>query len=258
MIKRVVIVGSGNVAEQLAQAVAASPALELVQLFARNEARGRAVADLAHTSWSNRPEALATGDLYLLAVSDRAVTEVASQLPIPPEAIVAHTAGSVGLDALQRFARRAIVYPFQGFSAGRKVDFRAIPLFLEAADEAILAEVEQFAALLSDRIYHADSIRRGRIHLAGVFCNNFTNQMYHLAEQVLSEADLPYEVLHALIRETAEKAIEAPHPADVQTGPARRGDLATQQKHLALIDDERLRTIYELISQTIWETSKKI
>ena len=47
--KRVVIIGSGNLAEALARAVAKSD-LELVQIFARNPERARVVAELAAVS----------------------------------------------------------------------------------------------------------------------------------------------------------------------------------------------------------------
>ena len=258
MLKRVVIIGSGNLAEQLAIAVAEAEGVELVQLYARNPERGKAVAALAHTNWTNNPKELAEADLYLIAVSDRAVREVAETLPIPSEAVVAHTAGSVPLDALDRYPRRAIFYPFQGFSAGRRVSFRELYLFLETADERVMPPLEAFARRLSEHVAVADSERRARIHLAGVFCNNFTNCMYTLAGEVLQRADLPFDVLKPLITETAAKAVASDDPRTVQTGPAKRGDRSSQERHLALIDDERLRTIYELISQTIWETSKKI
>lgn len=56
----------------------------------------RVVAELAATGWETRPEMLRKdADIYLIAVSDRAVAEVAATLPIPEEAAVAHTAGSV-------------------------------------------------------------------------------------------------------------------------------------------------------------------
>lgn len=258
MIKRVVIIGSGNLAEQLAVTVAATEGVELVQLFARNPERGAVVAELAQCAWTNDPQKLAEADLYLIAVSDRAVREVAEQLPIPREAVVAHTAGCVSIEALDRYPRRAIFYPFQGFSAGRRVDFRALYLFLEVADPAVMAPLRAFAERLSDHVLEADSERRARIHLAGVFCNNFSNAMYTLASEVLKEADLGFEILKPIIAETADKAIQSDNPATVQTGPARRGDRPTQERHLRLIKDERTRTIYELISQTIWETSKKI
>lgn len=258
MLRNVVIIGSGNVAEQLAVTIAAHPDLELVQLFARNEQRGHAVAEMAHTRWTNDPTQLAAADIYLIAVSDRAVSEVAQTLPLPTSAVVAHTAGCVALDALQRYPLRAIFYPFQGFSAGRRIDFTQVPLFLETADEALMPALDSFARRLSTRVYRANSEQRARIHLAGVFCCNFTNCMYTLAEEQLQQVGLPFDVLRPLIAETAAKAIAANHPAEVQTGPARRGDLDTQARHCALIEEERIKTLYETISQTIWETSKKI
>lgn len=255
---RIVLIGSGNLAEQLALAIAESPALELVQLFARNVERGAEVARLAATQTTNDPARLAEADLYLLAVSDRAVEEVAERLPIPATALVAHTAGSVSIEALKRYPHRAVFYPFQGFSVGRRVDFRALYLFLEVADEADFEPLHRIASALSDHVERADSDRRAHIHLAGVLCNNFTNAMYVAANEQLHEVGLPFDVLKPLIMETAAKAVAAADPRTVQTGPARRGDRATQERHLGLIRDEQLRTIYETISQTIWETSKKI
>ena len=72
--KRVVIIGSGNLAEALARAVAESK-LELVQIYARNAERARTVATLAATRWTTQPAELADADLYLVAVSDRAVAD---------------------------------------------------------------------------------------------------------------------------------------------------------------------------------------
>lgn len=260
MIRRVVLIGSGNVAESLAQAVAACEGVELAQLYARNAVRGEQVARLAQCAYTSDPTELdLSADLYLIAVSDRAVEEVAHALPIPETAIVAHTAGSVPLDSLKPYPHRAICYPFQGFSVGRKADFRAIPLFLEVADRADWEPLEAFARGLSSQVYEADSARRKQIHLAGVVANNFVNQLYASATDLLHEAGLPYEVLKPLIHETAMKALDAAHPAQVQTGPAKRGDRATQEGHLALLaENPTLKRIYELLSQLIWETSKKI
>ncbi len=75
----------------------------------------------------------------------------------------------------------------------------------------------------------------------------------------MAEPGRGYEVLKPLIEETAAKALNASHPARVQTGPAKRGDRATQEGHLALLaEHEALKQIYELLSEQIWETSKKI
>ena len=90
----------------MAQAVAEAEGLHLVQIFARNEERGRRVAELAHTEWSNTE--LAEAELYLISVSDNAVAKVAESLPIPEGAVVAHTAGCCTLESLAPHHHRAV------------------------------------------------------------------------------------------------------------------------------------------------------
>lgn len=259
-LKSAVIIGSGNLAEALARALAASDA-ELRQIYARNEARGRAIAALTGTETVSQPEKLCTeADIYLIAVSDSAVGEVARTLPIPDGAVVAHTAGSVPLEALpEKFPHRAVFYPMQTFTKGRTVDFREIPIFVEAANAALQADVEDFARLLSHHVLQADSARRAKVHLAAVFACNFANRMYALGERIVRTAGLDFDVLKALVAETAAKACDAASPADVQTGPAARHDAATPERHAALLaDDPELQELYRQISKNIWETSRKI
>lgn len=256
-IRSVVLVGSGNVAEALARALAASP-FELRQVCARNPERGPVVARLGGCAWEPDPARAAEADLYLIAVSDRAVGDVAAALRRPAEAVVAHTAGGVAIDALAA-ARRAVIYPFQTFTAGREVDFAEVPLFIEASDAVTENRIGTFARRLSRSVQPADSALRCRIHLSGVLACNFVNHLYALGERVLAEAGLPFDVLRPIIAETAAKALAAASPREVQTGPAVRNDRTTQESHLALIGDrELLETIYRTISQSIWETSRKI
>lgn len=256
-IERVVVIGSGNLAEALARAVAAS-GLHLVQLFARNAARGAAVARLAGTAWTADPQQLAGADIYLFAVSDRAVAPLSASLPLPPGSVAAHTAGSVPLDALPGSVRRAVVYPLQTFTQGRAVDFRRIPLFLETDDPALRPTLEAFARRLSDTVLYADSRRRAQLHLAGVFACNFANAMYGAGERIMQEAGLEFDLLKPLIAETAAKACDAASPRDVQTGPAVRGDRPTLERHRSLLAGQAdLETIYETVSRYIWEISRK-
>lgn len=258
--KRVVIIGSGNLAEALARAVAKSD-LELVQIFARNAERARIVAELTATDWATHPEMLARdADIYLIAVSDRAVEHVAATLPIPEKAAVAHTAGSVSLTAIPaKFARRAVFYPMQTFTKGREVDFSVIPIFLETPSAELRPELEAFARQLSGTVIWATSAQRAKVHLAAVFACNFANHMYAVGERIVRSAGLDFDVLKPLIAETAAKACDAPSPLDVQTGPAVRNDFATKARHGDLLSfDLRLKNIYSTISQSIWETSKKI
>ena len=257
--KSVVIIGSGNVAEGFARGLAEC-GVEVRQIFARNAERGAAVAAIAGCEWSGTPEQIAQADLYITAVSDSAIESLLSSLPIPADAVVAHTAGSQPLAAIpSRFENRAVIYPLQTFTAGRRVDFAEIPLFVEASSEELLCRVKSFAERLSRMVIEADSAMRSEAHLSGVVVCNFVNHLYALGAGIVQGAGLPFDTLAPLIAETARKAIESGNPLEVQTGPARRNDRVTIERHIGMLEgDKALQDIYEKLSQNIWkETSKR-
>ena len=244
-------------AESLAQAVSEADGLHLVQVFARNEERGRKVAELAHTEWSNTE--LAEADLYLISVSDNAVAEVVKSLTIPEGAVVAHTAGCCTLDSLAPHTHRAVFYPFQTFTAGRKVDFAKGFIFLEGATDHALATVEKAAHALTNNVLPANTARRAVIHLSGVFACNFANAMYANAAEVLAKEGLPFDIVAPVIEETAKKVLESKNPAHSQTGPARRGDSQTLERHRNMLADEaQKRELYDKISEDIWHRTKTL
>lgn len=259
----VVIIGSGNVAEAFAHAVAECNALSLKQIFARNIERARSIATAVETMWSCDVAEFAEADLYIIAVSDRAVGEVASKLPFSAGAIVVHTAGSVPLAELPAGdVRRGILYAFQSFTAGRRISFKDMPLFVEAESEEVYAVLERVGREIGCRVERADSARRRVVHLAGVFVNNFVNHLYAVAGDIVEGVDLDFSTLKPLIRETALKVLESENPRSVQTGPAIRGDREVVERHLEMLNSDRLRQqIYKDITNSIcsiWETSKKI
>lgn len=253
-IRRITVIGSGNVAEALALNIAGAWGVELVEVVARNAERGEAIAMAAGCDYVEMGDEVAQADLYIIAVSDRAVAEVAEAMELSEEAIVVHTAGSVELSALGK-GRRGVFYPFQTFTAGRAIDLSDVPIFIEGSDETTTAALEAFAEQLSSKVYRADSHRRREIHLSGVWACNFVNALYGVAADVLHEREgLSFEVLQPLILETAHKAAEAVHPAAVQTGPARRGDSEVMARHEAMLTDKpELQEIYRLISEEIYK-----
>lgn len=257
---RVVVVGSGNVAEAFARSLAQNHHVNLLQIFARNEERGRYIAKETLSSWTNHSDELADADIYIISVSDRAVAEVAHSLPFKPGSIVVHTAGSVPLSVLpNEGVSRGILYAFQTFSAGRQISLSRVPIFIEAEDDLTRESLKEFALLISEHVAEADSERRRSIHLAGVIVNNFTNHLYACGGDIMAQAGLSYDMLKPLIEETAAKAMATDDPRKVQTGPAVRGDDAVCQKHLEMLQrEETMQKIYKTITDSIWETSKKM
>lgn len=266
--KRICLIGSGNVAEALACALSASAPVQVAstgeqfcldRIYARNQDRGNAVAQMAGCSYTNNPAELQSADIILIAVSDSQIGQVAELIP-NNEAIVAHTAGSVSWQVLpERLHHRGVFYPLQTFTAGRKVNFREIPLLIEGEDQTTIETLLELANALSDNVHQSTESQRAQLHLAAVFACNFTNRMYAIAQQLLEEAHLPATLIGPLIGETTRKAMDSPSAAAVQTGPARRGDLPTQQRHLDLLAQHpQWQELYRKISNDIWETSKKI
>lgn len=257
---RVALVGSGGVAEAFARNISRSGALHLVAIIARNEERGRAIATMCNTTWHARAEEAMAADIYIIAVSDTAVASVAEALRIPKRAIVVHTAGSIAMSAIpERGGRRGIIYPLQTFTAGRDIELREVTLFLEADNDSTLQEIRRIASHISSKIEYADSERRRVIHLAGVFVNNFTNHLYAVGRDIIATEGLDFDTLKPLIAETAAKALASDDPRMVQTGPARRGDREVVAKHVAMLGAESTKgKIYNDITDSIWETSKRI
>lgn len=257
---RVVIVGSGNVAEALARTLQSVAGVELVQIFARNRERAMEVASIAGCGWECEGENLAPADIYIISVSDRAVATVASSLHFPREAIVVHTAGSIPMSAIPaREGRRGILYALQSFTKGRLIRLDDVPLFIEADSAETKERLMSLAQAISSQVEYADSARRKRIHLAGVLVNNFVNHLYSLGAEVVEDEGLSFDVLKPLIMETAEKATDSDDPTLVQTGPAVRGDRVVTAEHLEMLSrDVAKQRIYKDLTESIWETSKKM
>lgn len=253
---RVILIGSGNLAEALALALAESGA-GLVQIYARNKERGAELARLTGVEFTSSPDCITQADIYIFAVSDRAIEPLSQELSLPRHALILHTAGSVSIDKLH-YPRRGSLYPFQSFTKGRRVDFKQIPIFIEASDAESLTKIRTLAGKLSTKVYDANSRLRQQIHLVGVYACNFVNALYTMADEVLQREGLDFSVVSPLVEECMRKAVESKNPASMQTGPALRGDKEVINGHLQLIDDERQRVIYEQISDYIWETSKRI
>lgn len=246
-----VVVGTGNVATHLTRALLNS-GVRVLMLYSRTKAHAEEAAlSSGVPSTYNWRELPADADFYIYAVSDSALSTVLAQ-ELAPAAIHLHTAGSIGSEFFpQHKPRHGVLYPLQTFSKSKPLDFRSVPLFIEASSADVLAEVNRLALMLADKVYESDSQQRRHLHLAAVFACNFVNHLYAIADELVQSSGLPFEVLRPLIVETASK-IEFLSPRDAQTGPAVRRDESVLQKHLELLSDHpAYQKIYELISRSI-------
>ena len=237
-------------AYQLHKAFLQAEGISLMQVAAR---RPEALADFdARVPKAGLSRPLAEADIYILALSDRAVGPVSELLPVAG-GLLAHTSGALGLEALSGSRPKGVFYPLQTFSRTRPVRFTGIPLLLEATTGEGLKLLEALGAALGAQTRRADRQARLAAHLAAVFANNFGNHMVYKAQELCLSHGLDPALLEPLLRETLEKLREMP-AIEAQTGPARRRDRVTQEIHRSLLEPGITLELYNLISHSIEKT----
>jgi predicted short-subunit dehydrogenase-like oxidoreductase (DUF2520 family) len=244
----VILLGFGNVGHHLYKAMEASAGIAIVQIYNRSSIKDITIPQTQDLS------KLAKADVYIIAVPDDSIATVSEELPMR-NALVVHTSGGVSLNTLSEKNRRGIFYPLQTFSKNTDVPFNTIPICVEAEQEHDLELLESLGFLLSETVVEISSEERATLHLAAVFVNNFTNHLYQIAADITSEKNINFELLKPLVTETARK-IESLPPSEVQTGPAKRKDQKTIEKHLKLLEGTPYRSIYQALTNSIQHGKK--
>ena len=121
----------------------------------------------------------------------------------------------------------------------------------------LLSELKDLAESISHEVFIMNDAIRTHLHLASVFANNFSNYNLVIAKKIMDKNNIPFKVLKSLMKETVEKAF-AIDPRNAQTGPAKRGDLHSIEKHIRLLVQEfpEYRSLYKKYSETIQQDFK--
>ncbi|KJD34284.1 hypothetical protein PK35_00190 [Tamlana nanhaiensis] len=246
----VVILGAGNVATHLFKALIKSNKVSVKQWYNRNlKSISTFKKDVEITDNLNQ---LVEADVYILAVSDDAIAELSTQLPFENRLVV-HTSGSVNIHDLDKKHKRGVFYPLQSFSKSAKIDFTNVPICIETIEKPYYHTLKAIAVSLGSPTKKVNSNQRGVLHLAAVFVNNFTNQLYRVAHEITESEGAEFDLLKPLILETALK-VQDHSPYMAQTGPAKRNDKKTIKNHLKLLNNEHHEAIYKLLTDSIQHT----
>ena len=255
-------IGAGNLAWHLA------PALEnaghhINEVYSRQLQHSRQLVSNLYDARTHSELNFADSpsQLFVLAVSDQALEEVCSRLVLPENAIVVHTSGGQSLRSLEHWmaiysdvpVQTGVFYALQTFTKGQSfLAFDEIPLCLEASDHDTEDILVQLGQGISDIVYLITSEERRTLHIGAVLACNFTNHLLALAHDLTTHENLEFDLLRPIIAETFRKGLAAQHPADVQTGPARRGDLTTIDAHLAYLSNQpTISEVYQVLTESI-------
>lgn len=197
-------------------------------------------------------EHVPAANVYIYAVKDEALPQVAAQVVNKEKSLHLHTSGSMPMSVFGADKPHAgVFYPFQTFSKARLIEnFSTVPIFFEARGIDDISAVYSLALTITSHVYETTQHDRERLHVAGVYACNFTNLMYTLAAELLKDTHIPFSALLPLIDETAAK-IHSLAPRDAQTGPARRGDENVMKHHLDILPTAEQRELYQRLSEEI-------
>ena len=246
----VILIGAGNVGTHLYKALKQTDTVTVKQWYARHV---QAISIYANeVCVTDNLNTLEEADIYIIAVSDDAIAEVSANLQFHNRLVV-HTAGSVNIHDLDKKHRRGVFYPLQSFTKSAKIEFSTIPICIETLEKEDYHILKSLAMALGSPVKRVNSSQRGVLHLAAVFVNNFANHLYRVAHEITESEAAEFDLLKPLILETANKVLEL-SPYMAQTGPALRNNKKTIKKHLALLQNEKHKVIYKLLTASIQET----
>ena len=253
---KISIVGAGNVAFRMALFLqAASQDIECI--CARDMEKADKVVRALKRGGSNAVaisdfSQLPQSDITIIAVSDNAIGQVASQLP-HKDTFTVHTSGATSMKVLQEagLQNTGVFYPLMTLSMNKDLDIRLVPFLLEAQHKNGEEILVNLVNSLKAEYKMCSSAKRLQFHTAAIFATNIINYSLSLAYDIASP-DFTFLLPSAI--ESVRKAF-LQNPVSAQTGPARRGDTRTIEKHREVLSDEKFQEhleVYNFLTQKIF------
>ena len=233
------LVGTGNVAAFWAVNLTKAKGISLY-VKGSNEDKTAEFCNNYHVNIANKESVV---DCYFVCVQDRNITEVIQSLEDSIPVFIC-----AGLFSIHAYSNRpmGIIYPLQTIQTNALPSFEEVPFLCEFNSEAhefgnsLLRQLSLNFTLLNEEARFAS-------HVAAVFINNFG---YFVMNQGIAHArshQIPVNLFESLISKTTSNLSIS---KDLQTGPAKRNDVITMDKHKALLSGLTL-ALYEYLSAQI-------
>jgi pantoate--beta-alanine ligase len=185
--------------------------------------RGDALADAARDV-----------DLLLITTPDSAIADVAAAIDPVETTVVAHLAGSRGLDVLGHHVRKAALHPLVALpNAETGAQRLAGGAWFAVAGDPLVSEI---VTAVGGHAFEVADEDRATYHAAACIASNHLVALLGQVERVANTAGLPLAAYLDLVRATVEN-VAALGPAAALTGPAARGDQETIQRHRAALHE---------------------
>ncbi len=254
IIEHIGIIGTGNLGTQIA-IKADELNYEVQFVYNRTKDKAHELAGLVDAKALSILENLPSCDILFLTVPDHQISLVIQELlPLKEklkDTIIVHCSGATPMNVLKDFELYGVFYPLQTFTQNKTPDWSHIPIFLEGCNLEVTKTLEIFAGSFSNNIFVQNSEERLKIHCGAVLVSNFVHALAHASLQISEQQNFK-QIYFPLITETVQK-LQNFQPHECITGPAKRKDFTTIQKHLSLIQNSEIKKFYEIMTKYIQE-----
>jgi predicted short-subunit dehydrogenase-like oxidoreductase (DUF2520 family) len=192
-------------------------------------------------------------DLCVIATPDAAVAPVAAAITPVPTTVLAHLSGSLPADVLLPHPRRAALHPLASLpdSATGAAALQHGCWFAIDGDPLVTRVV----ADLGGRLIAVPPQHRAAYHAAACIAANHVLILLAQVERIAEANGLPAAPFYDLAAQALANARTA-GAAGALTGPAKRGDLETLERHRAALD-ARERPLYDAVAGEAGRTAEK-
>jgi len=171
-------------------------------------------------------------DLVLITTPDAAIASVAAAIEPRPEPVIAHAAGSLGLDVLAGHPRTAALHPLVALPDAERGADRLVGSWFAISGDPL---VQRAAADLGGRWFEVTDENRSAYHAAAAVASNHLVALMGQVDRIAGGIGVPGEAYLHLAAGALQNVAEV-GPAAALTGPAARGDWDTVARHLAALD----------------------
>ena len=268
-----IVIGAGPVATALAGAMRLG-GVPVLGLWARRAAPARhagSVAGVAAYS-SAPPDVLLEAEVVILAVRDGVIGEVAAMLVgtglVNKRHVLLHCAGAASAEELLAGVRERVggvgtLHPLSAI-ADPKLAMRALKgtVFGVEGDAAGRRAAETIVGAIGGVVLELDSSQMAAYHTAAALASNYIVATLDAAAEVLASAGVAPDAAARALVPLAEGALEnvrARGTTGGLTGPVRRGDAPTVQRHLdALRGKPEVAALYRALARRALEIAARI
>ena len=239
------IIGRGNVASQFVKKFNTIPKLKILHWYSRSFEK---TIDNNGIKRTNNLKDLKNADINFLMVSDDVVKKISKK--ITNKTFTVHLSGIHNLEELNNKGGKGVFYPIQTFSKKKDVKFKNLPICIESDTKSNFLKLKNLIKLLEAKPVLMNSNNRKYLHLSATIVNNFTNHLYTNAKDICIKNNIPFVLFKNLINETSSKALIL-SPRKSQTGPAKRNDRETINKHIELLENNSFKKVYKTLTESI-------